>query len=73
MEYKDLLALVKKRRSMKKFKTDPLPDEYVEKIIEEARWAPSGANSQPWEFIVIKNPETKNKIVAIFQFTEKYQ
>ena len=34
MEYEDLLALIKKRRSIKRFKTDSVPDEYVGKIIE---------------------------------------
>lgn len=72
MDYENLLALVKKRRSIKKFKPDPLPDETVQKIIEAARWAPSGANSQPWEFIVIKDSETKNKIVAIIREHRKH-
>jgi nitroreductase len=56
------IELVRKRRSIRKFKPDPIPDEYVEKILETARWAMSGANGQPWEFIVVKNQETINKI-----------
>ena len=63
MDYDSLLELVKKRRSTRKFKPEPIPDEYVDKIIEAARWAPSGANSQPWEFIIIKKPELKQKII----------
>jgi len=63
MDYDSLLELVKKRRSTRKFKPEPIPDEYVDKIIEVARWAPSGANSQPWEFIIIKKPELKQKII----------
>ena len=65
MNYESLLELVKKRRSIRKFKPDPIPDECVDKIIEVARWAPSGANSQPWEFIVIKKQELRNKIVEL--------
>jgi len=38
----------------------------VDEIIEAARWAPSGANSQPWEFIVIKKKELKDKIVELY-------
>ena len=49
MDYDSLLKLVKNRRSMRKFKPEPIPDEYVDKIIEVARWAPSGANSQTWQ------------------------
>jgi len=38
MDYGGLLELIKKRRSIHKFKPDPIPDEYVDKIIEAARW-----------------------------------
>ena len=57
MDYDSLLKLVKKRRSVRKLKTEPIPDEFVDKIIEVARWATSGANSQPWQFIVVKKEE----------------
>jgi nitroreductase len=65
MDYDSLLKLVKSRRSIRKFKPDPIPDEYVDKIIEVARWAPSGANSQPWQFIVIKKEELRKKVFEI--------
>jgi nitroreductase len=61
-DYEMLLSLVKTRMSVRKFKPDPIPDEYVEKILEVARWAMSGANSQPWEFIVVKDPEVKRQL-----------
>jgi 5,6-dimethylbenzimidazole synthase len=54
--YEALLALVKKRRSCRRFRPDPIPDGSIEKILEAARWAMSGANSQPWEFIVVREP-----------------
>ena len=65
MDYDSLLELVKKRRSIRKFKPEPIPDEYVDRIIEVARWSPSGANSQPWEFIVIKKPELRHRIIEL--------
>lgn len=67
MDYESLLELVKKRRSIRKFRSDPIPDEYVDKIIEAARWAPSGGNSQPWEFIVVKKQELRNKIIELIK------
>jgi nitroreductase len=67
MNYEDFLELVKKRRSIRKFKSDRIPDEYIDKIIEAARWAPSGGNSQPWEFIVIKKKEFRDRIAEIAQ------
>lgn len=65
MDYDSLLELVKKRRSVRRFKQEPIPDEYVDKIIEAARWAPSAANSQPWEFIVIKKQELRDRIIEL--------
>lgn len=63
MDYDSLLELVKERRSTRRFKPDPVPDEFIEKILEVARWAPSGFNMQPWEFVVVKKPELREKIV----------
>ena len=71
MNYDGFLELAKRRRTIRKFKPDPIPDEYVDKIIEAARWAPSGANSQPWEFIVVKDQELRNKIVELIQECNK--
>ncbi|MFC1971321.1 nitroreductase family protein [Chloroflexota bacterium] len=65
MNYEDFLELVKNRRSIRRFKPDPIPDDSVDKIIEAARWAPSGFNSQPWEFVVLKNQELKDRIVEL--------
>ncbi len=65
MNYDDFLELVKSRRSTRMFKSDPIPYDYVDKIIEAARFAPSGGNSQPWEFIVLKDRETKDRIVEV--------
>jgi nitroreductase len=63
-EYDHLLTLVKNRRTVRKFKPDPLPEGYVEKIIEVARWAPSGFHTQPWEFIIVQNKKVKDAIVG---------
>ncbi|MBN1321459.1 MAG: nitroreductase family protein [Thermoleophilia bacterium] len=63
-QYDCLLDLVTRRRTIRQFKPDPVPDEYITKIIEVARWAPSGFHTQPWEFVVVKDLEVKAKIVA---------
>ena len=65
ISYDDFLEMVMKRRSIRSFKPDPIPDDDIEKIIEAARWSPSGANSQPWEFVVVKDNNTKDKIYEI--------
>ncbi|HHT9104593.1 MAG TPA: nitroreductase family protein [Candidatus Wujingus californicus] len=53
---------ITKRRSIRKFKPDPVPDELIRQLLESARLAPSGSNTQPWRFIVVKNPETRQRL-----------
>jgi nitroreductase len=73
MQIDDFLELVTKRRNVRRFKTEPIPDEYIRKILEAARWAMSGANAQPWEFIVVKNPDTKAKLAEAIHEQRKME
>ena len=49
--------VVKNRRSVRKFKPDPVPDEHIKKIVDAARMAPTSGNQQPWKFLVVKEKE----------------
>ncbi len=69
MDYESLLEVIKKRRTVRKFKPSTVPDEYIEKVIDAARWAPSAANTQPWEFVVVKNEEARKKMGNIVKET----
>ncbi len=53
---------MKKRRSVRDFSDQPVPKEIIEKCLLAAGTSPSGANKQPWHFVVISNPEIKRKI-----------
>ena len=61
-DYELLLDLIQRRASIRNLKPDPIPDAYVTKVLEVARWAMSGANSQPWEFIVVKDAAMRRKL-----------
>ena len=61
----DILDILTSRKSIRRYKPDPIPDEMLDKILEAARWAPTGENYQPWRLIVIRDPETKKKIGAL--------
>ncbi len=50
---------IEKRRSIRKFKSDPVPDEYINELLDAARLAPSGCNAQPWRFRIVKDKEQK--------------
>jgi nitroreductase len=63
--YDVLLEIAKKRRTIRRFRPDPIPDEFITKIIDVARFAPSGFHTQPWEFVVINEKELRQKIVAV--------
>ena len=58
----DVSEAIRKRRSIRKFKPDPIPEEKIRLLLESARLAPSGTNTQPWRFIVIKDNDTKKKL-----------
>ena len=51
----DLFDAIRDRRSIRRFKQTPVPDEDIRKILDAGRWAPSANNAQPWSFIVIKD------------------
>jgi nitroreductase len=57
-----LLALLKGRRSIRRYRPDPVPDEMVEQLLEAGRWAPSASNRQPWAFIVIRDETIRRQV-----------
>jgi nitroreductase len=58
----DLLEAIRSRRSVRAFKRKKVLNEYVERLIDAARWAPSAGNIQPWEFVIIRKLETKKAL-----------
>lgn len=65
--YDALMDVVRGRITTRAFRTDfVVPREHFGLILEAARHAPSGANAQPWHFIVVQDPETKRTISEYF-------
>lgn len=58
----DVFEAVQKRRSVRAYKSTPIPNEKLMKILEAGRLAPSASNIQPWHFIVVKDCETRKKL-----------
>lgn len=58
----ELYQILKHRRSVRDFSSDPVPLELLEECIRIAGTAPSGANIQPWQFVIVSDPEIKRKI-----------
>jgi len=55
----EVFEAIKKRRSIRRFRLETIPDETLMSILEAGRLAPSAGNRQPWRFIVVKDAERK--------------
>ncbi len=67
----DFLQCLSRRRSVRHFSREPVPMALIENAIKAAGTAPSGANQQPWTFVVISEPELKRKIRSAAEAEEK--
>lgn len=60
----DLMEAIKTRRSIRRYKPTPLPEELLKSVLNAARLAPSANNAQPWRIIVVTDEDVKLKLVA---------
>ncbi len=58
----NVMEAIKGRRSIRKYKADPVSDKDLETVLDAARWAPSWANTQCWRFVVVREPEARARI-----------
>ena len=58
----EVINTIKNRRTIRKFKSDPVNDQKLQMILEAGRWAPSFSNLQPWRFIVTRDQERKKEL-----------
>jgi iodotyrosine deiodinase len=65
------LELMQTRRSVRHFSADPVPWDLIENALRTAGTAPSGANQQPWSFVVIGDPKVKAEIRAAAEHEER--
>ena len=55
----DVFKAIETRRSIRKYKDQPIPDEKLDRILEAARLAPSASNRQPWAMVIVRDKEQK--------------
>jgi len=65
VDYESFMDLLRTRRSYWHFRSDPVPDAYIEGIVDAARYAPSAFNCQLWEFVVLKDRGLRDEVTAI--------
>jgi nitroreductase len=61
-----VIHVIRKRRSIRHFKTDFVRPEAIKVILDAARWSPSSNNSQPWEFVVVSEEEEKGPLAELY-------
>ena len=61
----DVMEAIARRRSIRSFRPDPVPMALIEELLEAARLAPSGGNTQPWRFLMVTDPEEKKRVRAL--------
>ena len=60
----EVIPAIKDRRSVRKYKADPVGDEDLNQVLEAARWAPSWANTQCCRFVVVRDQQTKDRLAS---------
>lgn len=57
---------IQSRRSVRAFKTEPVPEDLLKKLVLDAAiWAPSGGNAQTWRFVVVSDPQVLHKMKMV--------
>ena len=64
------MSLIFKRKSVRSYRDEKVPDDIIENLLKAGMQAPSSCNAQPWEFIVVSNPEDKRAISRMHKFAK---
>ena len=63
----ELYEFMSTLRAVRRLKPDPIPAQVLERVLQAACWAPTGGNMQPWQVIVITDPELKQGMADIYR------
>ena len=71
----DVTGLFRHQRAVRAWSDQPVPDELVRQVVEAATHAPSGLNSQPWRFLVVRDQAVKEQVSVLYEeaMAEQYQ
>jgi len=67
---KDILSVLKSRRSIRKYKDILVEPDKINLCIEAAQWAPSASNKQPWEFLIVTAKDIREKLASIHPYAK---
>jgi nitroreductase len=63
----DLYEAMSTLRAVRRLRTDPIPDDVMDRVLQAACWAPTGGNQQPWKVIVVTSPDLKAGLQDIYR------
>jgi len=63
----EFCELLESRRDVRRFRSDPIPDETIEGLVELTRFSPSVGYSQPWRFVKVDSAQRREAVIASFQ------
>jgi len=61
----DAMEILTRRRSVRRYRSDPVPPELLKAIVDAGRLAPTARNEQPWEFVVVTDRDRRKELAAI--------
>ncbi len=62
---RDRVSFLRTLRAVRSFKSDPVPQEVVDDVLEVARWSGSASNKQPWEMVLIREQDTLRSLASV--------
>jgi len=70
LDAKQVMELIRTRRSVRKYSERPVDDGMVDMILEAGRWAPSGRDNQAWRFVVVREPGLKARVGGFTRYSK---
>ncbi len=65
-----VIEVLRTLRAVRRFSPEPIPDAVLQDLLEVARWTGSAKNTQPWELVVVTNPETLAQLARLGKYAE---
>ena len=63
----DIYEAMSTLRAVRRLRTDPIPDDVLERVLQASCWAPTGGNQQPWRVVVVRSAERKQALQDIYR------
>ncbi|GAB6061369.1 nitroreductase family protein [Deferrisoma palaeochoriense] len=64
----DTSEAIRTRRSVRRFRPDRVPADLIDRLLDAARWAPSGLNNQPWRFVVVEDAGVREQLAGCTKY-----